>query len=345
MMPRPLRVAHVNDVASVGTTLVAGLRALGNEADLLDPARPGSRLRAPWRGVLAPARLAALVAVAPRLWFGRYDIVHFHFAWKAVVGLLAGRPLIVHCHGSDVRNMPVRSLRGKVTARVLRRAAAVYYATPDLGPWVLPFRADARFLPNPIDTALFRPTESIPARDVLVGVRLDPIKGTDDIARVLEALVAARPSTTVTIVDLGSEVGAIHQVVGPQAELIPSIRHDAMPGLLARHRIVIGQFRVGTLGNYELESLAAGLPVAAAFRFLEAYDEPPPLVPGSDPAAIGECVARLLDDDDARAVLASAGRRWVIKHHERGAICSVLADAYRALLAGPGPDEGGDKTG
>ncbi len=334
-MPKPLRVAHVNDIASVGATLVAGLRAIGYKADLIDPPRPGARWRRPLRGLMAPVRIAALLAVVPRLWVGRYDIVHVHFAWKAVVGLLANRPLVVHCHGSDVRNVPTHSLRGAVTARVLRRAASVFYATPDLAAWVLPMRADARFLPNPIDTSSFRPSGEDPERDILVGVRLDPGKGVDEVGRLLAVIIAIRPSTTVTIVNLGSGVDAVRRIAGRWCVVIPAVPHDQMPGLLTRHRIAIGQFRVGALGNYELEALAAGLPVAAYYRFPQAYDEPPPLIPGADVLALGEDVSRLLDDDDARAVQGAAGRRWVLNHHERDMITAELAVAYAALLVRP----------
>ncbi len=54
------------------------------------------------------------------------------------------------------------------------------------------------------------------------------------------------------------------------------------------------------------------------------------LVPVDDPGALAAAIARLLDDDDARAALAAAGRRAV----QRFTVDAVLPGYTRALLGG-----------
>jgi hypothetical protein len=57
-----VKVVHLNDIAFVGSTLVAELPASGVEASLLDPPKPGSGVARPWKRATVPLRLFALVA-------------------------------------------------------------------------------------------------------------------------------------------------------------------------------------------------------------------------------------------------------------------------------------------
>ena len=57
-----VKVVHLNDIAFVGSSLVAELPASGVEASLLDPPKPGSGVARPWKRATVPLRLFALVA-------------------------------------------------------------------------------------------------------------------------------------------------------------------------------------------------------------------------------------------------------------------------------------------
>jgi glycosyltransferase involved in cell wall biosynthesis len=107
-----------------------------------------------------------------------------------------------------------------------------------------------------------------------------------------------------------------------------------MPDLLRDHRVVLGQFRVGALGNAELEALACGVPVAAAFRYPDAYASPPPLVAGGvdDPEAVAHALAALLDDVPARAALAAASVAWIGATYAAPTIARRLIEVYREVL-------------
>ena len=326
-----MRVVHLTDIASVGGTLVDALRLVGVDADLIDPIRPGRDLRYPWKAAMLPLRAAGLLSAAARARLKTHDLVHVHYARLGVMGPLCGGPYIVHCHGSDVRGVAPSSGWGALIGPSLRRAARVVYATPDLGPWVIAFRPDARFVPNPVVLSPEQPASE--RRDLLVAVRLDPIKGTFAMQEIVARVVAMRPATTVTIVDHGREVPAMLAAAGATARLISPVPHAAMPSLLAGHRAAIGQMGVGALGNYELEALGAGLVTAASFRFADAYGEPPPVVDGGSPAATGARIASLLDDELARRQLGAAGRAWVSVHHDPETIARRLAALYAEVLA------------
>ncbi|MBI3746780.1 MAG: glycosyltransferase family 4 protein [Chloroflexi bacterium] len=340
--PRPLRIAQVNDIASVATTISRALRAAGQDASLLEPWRPGAGIAYPWKLATLPLRLAGIVAAGVELRARRFDLVHVHYARLGMLGPMSGRPYVLHCHGSDMRGVEPGSAWGIEVAPFLHAARRVYYTTPDLEPWVRAFRPDAVFLPNPIElprrSDAARPPSSI--RDVLVGVRLDPIKGVDEVATALRALLSRRPQTTVTVIAQGAGVERIRSLAGDRAVVVPPVDHDDLPALLAAHRTAIGQMRVGAIGNYELEAMAGGLPVAAAFGYPAAYPAPIPIVDGETAEARGIILAALLDDPVACAALGARARAWVAENHGTTAVADRLVADYRVILAAAGQTTG-----
>lgn len=328
-----MRVAHVNDIAHVGSTLVQGLRSIGVEADLIESPHPGASWTWPWKLATVPLRVAALLSPGVALRRGRYDVVHVHYARLGFMGPLSGRPYVIHCHGSDIRGVRPGSAWGHEMRTFLAGAAKVYFATPDLAPWVCAFRPDATFLPNPIvvpedETSIGDVRER---RDVLVGVRLDSTKGIARIEQVMRALIRRRPQTSITIIAQGPGVSLIRAAAGDDVHVRAPLAHAAMPRLFAAHRVAIGQMRLGAIGNYELEALAARVPVAASFRFPDAYPTAPPVLDGDDADAVAGAIADILDDERAREALAESGRSWVQLHHSVAAIATRLADDYAAL--------------
>ncbi|HYM83425.1 MAG TPA: glycosyltransferase family 4 protein [Candidatus Dormibacteraeota bacterium] len=328
-----MRVAQVNDIAFVGSTLVRALREEGISSELIEPARPGAGIAYPWKAVTLPLRVAGLVSAGMHVRRGGFDLAHVHYARLGLVGPIGGRPYVLHCHGSDIRGVRPRSPWGVEVAPFLRGAALVYYATPDLRPWVEAFRRDSRFLPNPIEIPEDAAPEE-PRFDVLVGVRLHPIKGSESIASTLAAVRRLRPGTTVTIVDQGPDVPLVREAAGSPVRVIRPVPHEEMPRLLRAHRVAVGQLRLGALGNHELEALATGTPVATAFSFQDAYDEAPPILEAPDPERLAALIVGLLDDEGARRALGDAGRRWVATHHGSGTIATRVAADYRSILAG-----------
>lgn len=328
-----MRVAHVNDIAYVGSTLVQALRSIGVEADLIEAPHPGAGWAYPWKVATLPFRLGGLLLSGVELRGGRYDLIHVHYARLGMLGPLSGRPYVIHCHGSDIRGVRPGSAWGHEMRPFLAGAAKVFFATPDLAPWVCAFRPDATFLPNPIVVSEEEAwtDHAGKRRDLLVGVRLDATKGVAKIEQVLRALIRRRPQTSTTIIAQGPGVSFIHAAAGRDAQVCDPVAHAAMPRLFAAHRVAIGQMRVGAIGNYELEALAANVPVAASFRFPDAYPTPPPVLDGNDSQAIAGAIADLLDDERAREARAESGRSWVRQYHCPSAIAARLAADYAAL--------------
>lgn len=326
-----MHIAHVNDIAFVGSTLVRELRRAGVDARLLEPPRPGASLPYPWKLAVLPFRVAGLIATGLHLRGAAYDLVHVHYARLALIGPVSGQPFIVHCHGSDVRGVTPGSPWGRGIGPLLRRAVLVYYSTPDLRTWVEAFRPDAIFLPNPIDTRRFSPAAApLPGmRDLLVGVRLDDPKGLDAIIETMRSVVGTRPGTSVTVVKQGAGLRRFRSAVRGDIEYIEPVPQRDFTTVLRRHRIALGQFRVGAIGNYELEALASGLAVVADFRYREAYDEPPPVVQAGSATEAATMIVELLDDVAGLRAVAARGPAWVEAHHSATAIAGRLIEDYR----------------
>jgi glycosyltransferase involved in cell wall biosynthesis len=326
-----LKIAHINDIAFVATTLAAEQRRRGIHATLIDPPKPGGRLPQPWKLLVAPARLPILADTARRARQGRVDLVHVHYATYGLVGALAGRPYVVHCHGSDIRGLDPASAMGRYVGYGLRRAAAVLYATPDLAGDARRFRADAEFLPNPIDGRTFAP-RGVPDRDILMATSLHPVKGADVALRVLARVLEARPETTATVVLAGPLSSLARGLLGDRVRYVPARSHADMPALYNQHRLALGQFRLGILSQVELEAMASGLVVVAPLRYQDPALEPAPVRGSDDELVTAELIGSLLRDPVAMKDIGAQGRAWVLMHHGVDRVVDRLDEIYARAL-------------
>lgn len=308
----PVRVAVINDIASVGSEIGAGLRARGHTVDLFMPRLVGARLHPHLKPLTAPVRALDWLDLVRRLRAGRYDLVHIHYAYLGNVGVLGRFPYLLHCHGSDVRELT--ALSRPLARHALRHANHVFYATPDLAEAVARWRPDAEFLPNPIDTATFAPrTPPSTQTAVWIACALTKVKGAGQILQACRILADAAPDLVVGATAGGEYSEAFNRL--PNVILYARQPRSRLPAVIDRHGIVIGQVRVGSAGMAELEALSCGRPVVMRFEHEGAYSEPPPFVKASDPEAIAAAVLRLAADPSERDRLGEAGRAWVVRHH------------------------------
>jgi len=246
---------------------------------------------------------------------------------------MSGRPYVVHCHGSDIRDTVPGGVWERAISPAILRAAGVLYSTPDLATPARRFRRDAVFLPNPVDTQVFRPGSS-PERDILVGIRLDATKGAEIALDAVRRVVASRPSTTVTVIRSGSIDEGLDRDLGSSVRWIAPVRHRDMPDIIRMHRIAIGQFASGAIGVYELEAMACGVPVIADFRYADSYSDGSPIRPidhgDRTSSAVGE-MERLLSSEALLRRESAEVRQWAVRHHGSREVVSRLLTYYGTL--------------
>ncbi len=320
-----MRFVQVNDIASVASELAIALRKRGHEVDLLYPKLYGAGLPPWWKLAIVPLRFGDWARLAWKLRQGKYDAVHIHYAYLGIVGLLAGVPYVLHCHGDDVRDVS-RRVWAPVIRLAIKRARHVYYSTPDLRVPLSEIRTDAEFLPNPIDIETFHPFPlPADAEDVLVACALSENKGVANILDACRALHRSRPAVRITAVAGGS--GSTEAEALPNVLLLMHQPRAKLPVLMSRHRVIIGQVHQGAVGMVELEAMACGRPVVSWFTYADAYAEPPPFVIAHSGGEIADAVSRLLDDDVEWARISLAGRAWVERNHS----AAQMAERIEAL--------------
>ena len=329
-----MRIAQINDIASVASEITVGLRERGHEVDFLQPQLRGGGLADRWKPLVAPLRAGEIAALAVQLRRGNYDLAQIHYAYLGVLGRIAQVPYILHVHGDDVRS--IGPLRKAITKPALKGAAHVFYATPELGRPTYRYRLDAEFLPNPVDTTLFAPAP-LPedSDDVYLACWIEENKGATHLLEACRILLAERPEVRVTALARGPYVAEFAQL--RNVLLVEPQPRWKLPALIARHKVVVGQVRHGAVGMAEIEAMACGRPLVARFRYGRAYPEPPPIVNAESGADVAREVLRLLDAPAEREALGEETRRWTERHHARDVVVARVEEVSQAIVAGVDP--------
>ncbi|HYW24227.1 MAG TPA: glycosyltransferase family 4 protein [Terriglobales bacterium] len=332
-----MRIVHVNDVASVATTLVAAQRALGHDATLRPLHLAAGSRSTPLKLLALPERLRELRLVNRDVRRANPDVVHIHYAYLGWAGILGRYPYVLHCHGTDVRAGLRDPLRAPLVRRSLAAARAVFVSTPDLVPLVAPLRDDVLFVPNPVDTSTFRPLDgpSPAATRVLLISAFSDVKRVDIAVDAVRMLRSRRPDVQVTAIDRGPLASRYRGE--PGVTLVSPRPHAAMAELINEHAIVLGQFGIGSLGMAELEAMACGRPVVCHYVDGGLYAEPPPLLTAADSACAARHIEDLLGDPSrARDVGAHAGD-WVRRHHGFLEVGRRLVEEYGPAIRAEAP--------
>lgn len=340
-----MRIVHVNDIASVGTTLVAAQRALGHDATLR-PLRlvAGSR-STPLKLLALPARLGELAAVNSEVRSARPDVVHIHYAYLGWAGILGRYPFVLHCHGTDVRGGLRDPLRAPLVRRSLGAARVVFVSTPDLLPLVRPHREDVLFMPNPVDTSVFRALDgpSPAAIRILLISAFSEVKRVDIALEAVRSLRARHPDVEVTAIDRGPLASRYRGE--PGVTFVPPRAHAEMATLINEHSIVLGQFGIGSLGMAELEAMACARPVVCHSVHHEHYAEPPPLLAAASAADAARHLEELVRDPARARETGARASAWVRRHHGYLEVGGRLVEEYARATGADAVAAAGNRRG
>ncbi|HEY3375703.1 MAG TPA: glycosyltransferase family 4 protein [Candidatus Aquicultor sp.] len=322
-----MKVLHVNNVANVPDGLVKGLQKVGVDAQLYQP----------YTGVNISGKLGKLRVVTNRIADARslkkqilkeeYDIVHIHYAYFGVLGILGNYRYWLHCHGTDIRKNLYRPAFKNVTTTCLNRADRVFYSTPDLKVHADTVRGDAMFLPNPIQTELFEPKgfDGTHGKVLLIS-RIDPVKGIDVAFEALEKLKERNPKIEIDAFAWGPDLARFKDK--SFVNFIPPVSHSEIATLIPRYQVIVGQFELGIMGMSEMEAMACARPVVSDFEYQSWYAEAPPLVQAKRADEIVAKVERLLGDPRLCEEIGTASRDWVVKYHDYISVAERLAATY-----------------
>jgi glycosyltransferase involved in cell wall biosynthesis len=208
------------------------------------------------------AQLVRRAASAARRF--RPDVVYAHFLVPAglIAALSTRAPLVVTAHGRDVRNIGAFPGIGPATRFVVRRAAAVIavsdYLRAELETKVPEARGKVEVVDCGVDLERFRvePAPEGPTAFLCVGSlteRKNVVRLADAFARI--------PEGTLTFVGDGRLRG---QLEGrPGVSVVGKVRHEEVPGWIARSQVVCQPSLIEPFGLALLEAMAGGRSVVA----------------------------------------------------------------------------------
>lgn len=179
----------------------------------------------------------ATIKMAIKLRKIRCDLIHAHYCHSAAyASYLSGKPYILHCHGTDIRE-GINWLKRKC----LKKAKKVLVSTPDL----LEILPNATWLPNPVDTERFRPLKEHNGNKVLYFSHWY-----EDLSKELKGIC--------------EKLG--YDLITHNTHVVP---YEKMHLFLNEFDIFVDQFSIKSYSKTALEAIACGIPVIGYKHDLE----------------------------------------------------------------------------
>ncbi|CAG7623693.1 hypothetical protein PAESOLCIP111_02551 [Paenibacillus solanacearum] len=263
-----------------------------------------------------------------------FDLFHFHFTMSIVPGygdldLLAkaGKPMVMHHWGNDVRRSSIASLRNPyvVTGRspkeeqIHERLSRVGAVIPvgivqdyEVYDYVKPYYNEVHVLPLAVDLDRLRPAypkeeEQCP---LVVHAPTDPaFKGTAIVERI---------------------VGELQRECPLRYRRIERMRHAEAVALYREADIVIDQLLCGSYGLLSVEAMALGKPAVAFVRddLLGTFPGGSPPICSANPDTLYDVLKTLLRSGSLRRQKGIEGRAYAEAHHDRRAVTRQLLRLY-----------------
>jgi glycosyltransferase involved in cell wall biosynthesis len=271
--------------------------------------------RRPWAAPLLLASMARATRRAART----VEVIHAHWLQSAAAAALAGKPLVVTLHGTD---MELARRTPRLAGALLRRAEVVICVSRDLAREARSLgAADVRVIPNGIDLPESVGKEADPP-EVLFAGRLSPEKGIEDLVAVSDGF---------RLVVAGD---------GPVRARIPNALGFVPPGELAR---LYARAAVVACPSYRegfplvcVEAMGHARPVVASavggLVDLVIDGETGLLVPPGDRPALRRALETLLADSGMRRRMGEAGRARVAELCSWDRIAEATLAAYADAL-------------
>ncbi|MDL4839768.1 glycosyltransferase family 4 protein [Aquibacillus rhizosphaerae] len=267
----------------------------------------------------------------------QYDIFHFHFGEtffpdKRDLSILkdAGKKMVVHHHGSDIRLLSVaRSFNNpyvrvkpewteeKIYNNVSTLSKYIDHAIVqdhELDGYISNLYKHTHVIPHTIDTNNFTPQYPTSNKSPLVvhAPTLRDLKGTEYILNAVNELKRSGMSF--------------------QFKLIEGMSHDETMKLLSKADIIIDQLRIGACGFISSEAMAFGKPVICYIREDLETKYPPDLpVINANPSNITNVLKNLIEKPQLWKELGEKGRQYVETHHDSQIVAGRYIDVYKKL--------------
>lgn len=194
------------------------------------------------------------------------------------------------------------------------------------------------------DGAVVRERLGLGRRPIVLSLgHVIPVRDRLALVEAMPHLLARQPDAAVVVVGIvyddrflrrAEELGVTDHLV-----LTGGVPKDEVPDYLAAADVEAHDLQGYGLGTASLEMMAAGVPVVASVRddnfvgFRLRSWEDLVLVPPGDPRALGEALARLIEDPELAAHVRAGQRRLIDEHFSLDAVTRQHRELYARVLA------------
>jgi glycosyltransferase involved in cell wall biosynthesis len=270
--------------------------------------------------------------------------VHYGLQDHFLTKLLKRKPTICHLHGSDIRST-IRGPYGWIVRNNLRTANKVIVAVPDILRIAKSYRADAEYVPNPVNLDLFSPASIENRRKALrvfFASALSFVKGAQHFVEQFALYQRANPDSILHIIRYGENQSEIIELLTKRRvryKLHEPVPHEEMPNLYHSSDVVVTDFRLGYLHLTSLEAMACNRPV------LQYVDEglysrvrmPVPPVGRIDNVEEIANELHRLADPSARERISKEQLAYVRRYHNPTIASNRMAELYYEVIGDKKP--------
>ncbi len=315
----------------------------------------------PKGGIDSPRGLYQLARMVTFLHRGRFEVVHAHDLWSNMIGVVAGKlagvPVIITSQRDLSHDAWYQSKRKKWLRRAQRASSAVLTNAGMIREGLVRdegLPADkVRVVYNGVDLDGFRSAPRARAHIftgleraklvVLVGNMHTEIKGHPTLIAAAPGIGSRCPEVRFVLVGDG-EMRRDFELAAENAGVTPHFlfcgRRNDVSAILASCDVAVLPSAAEGMPNAVLEYMAAGLPVVATAvgGNLEVIEDGVTglLVPPGDAVALGNAVARLLEDPVLAQRLAQNGRKLVERKFSFERLTREVGELYEELLMAKG---------
>lgn len=163
------KILHVWDQAGTASVIAKWQRKIGHDSIVIKNAKHDKLHQTSYYGgIIITSKIKFVLKCI--IIAKHYDIIHLHDAWFLPVFLKILYPtkkIVMHYHGSMIRNA-MKETRRKIWEKFVD---VIIVATPDL--LEFKYRKQPYYIPNPIDTNLFKPKNIPNNNKALISLKKD----------------------------------------------------------------------------------------------------------------------------------------------------------------------------
>ena len=275
----------------------------------------------------------------------KYDIIHA-YQEAPILAQFSGKPYIVQGGGDDFRELPfLKSFKGYLFCRALRKAKAVVYVWPPLKPYVEKLGLNNTFfIPRIWNAGNF---EVIPKKPSDLLRIFHPtgqnwvMKGNDKFLKGFVKLCKDKKNLFLYYVDWGKDAEKAKQLlndpdVQQRIEIIPGpISREKMVEFMAKSDLLADQFNSGSFTRTGIEALQFGIPLLLNFDekiHLELHGDLPPVINAKNEAEIYSKLNDLINSKEELIKMGNLAKAWGKKHFDLDTNINKFVDLYQKIL-------------